>query len=55
MSEKNQVLCAFPVDGKEGFYNVWRYDTPSTQNVLFNHKASSPEDAVNDAMKKLKV
>jgi hypothetical protein len=52
---KKPALCAFPYEGRDGYYNVWRYDTPSTQNILFRHKAKSREEAVNDALKKLKA
>lgn len=50
---RQPVLCAFEVDGKEGRYNVWRYDTPSTQCVLFNFKADSPELAKEAALEKI--
>jgi hypothetical protein len=55
MKDKKPVLCAFPVDGNDGFYNVWRYDTPNTQNILFMYKAESEEEAVSAALKKIEA
>lgn len=45
------VLVAF--EAKTGLYNVWRYDTPATTNVLFCYKAESREEAVSAALAKL--
>jgi|14_taG_2_1085336.scaffolds.fasta_scaffold90097_2 hypothetical protein len=53
MSGKDPVLVAFKVDGKPGHYNVWRYDTPSTMQVLFMHRAESEQRAIEDALKKI--
>ena len=55
MKNKKVILCAFPVAGKDGYYNVWRYDTPNTQSILFMYKAACEEDAVNAALKKLEA
>lgn len=48
------TLLAFKVDGQEGLYNVWRYDTPSTENILFCYKAGSNEEAIKAAEDKIR-
>jgi len=45
----NPTLVAFRTEAKESRYNVWRYDTPSTVNVLFNDKAESEGEAIEAA------
>lgn len=46
MKNKEPVLVAIEVYGQGGYYNVWRYDTPSTQCILFCYKADSEDDAL---------
>jgi hypothetical protein len=50
---KKATLLAFEIEDQRGFYNVWRYDTPSTICVLFAYKANSEESAVSAAKARL--
>lgn len=50
---KDIILCAFKIDGQENKYNVWRYDTPSTELILFSVYANSNEHAKEMAMNKI--
>lgn len=54
IERKEPVLCAFPVEGSSGFYNVWRYDKKSTERVLFMHGAESGKAALSAALQKIK-
>jgi hypothetical protein len=50
---KNPVLGAFEIEGSIGRYNVWRYDTPTTQCILASVKAESREDAIKQGLEKI--
>lgn len=45
------TLGAFKRD--DGLYNVYRYDTPSTENILWGVKADSSEHAKELAKEKI--
>jgi hypothetical protein len=47
----NICLGAFENKERLGYWNVWRYDTPSTRCVLFQIKATDAEDAKAKALK----
>jgi len=50
---KKRVLAAFQQEGVEGSFNVWRYDTPSPECVLWGVRAVCSEEAVIKALNTL--
>ena len=34
MNDCEPILLAFEQEGRKGFFNVWRYDLPSTKRVF---------------------
>ena len=45
------TLGAF--ERRDGLFNVWRYDTPSTTNILWGVKADNAEHAKELAKEKI--
>ena len=43
------TLVAFRTEAQSSRYNVWRYDPPSTVNVLFHYKSESEGEAIEAA------
>lgn len=53
MKDNNPMVCALPVFNRDGYFNVFRFDTKNTENILFNYKAVSSKEAEKAALSKI--